>query len=170
MNQRRHWFKLKPKNRAILYRSQDEEQVCSSLEELIPFVLWGRIASIILWSIHDTLKIAWSCEDLTFMMKINLSMCWNLYQKLRDLRAGENDHTFLPKAFDEIRSKHTKDWLLAVEIYEYIKTENLYPDMQVQVKEYLTEMAGKNDELKKLINDGIYLAENPTRYKDTWKS
>lgn len=93
----------------------------------------------------------------------------NLYQRVRELRTGKCDNSIILQIWEETKINHPNAWLLPVEIYEYITTNNIYQNLQKDIKQYLLTMIKEKKELTKLINDGIYLAENPTKYKRTWK-
>lgn len=93
-----------------------------------------------------------------------------LYQQLRDIRDGSEDPTIIPSIWDELKQAYKYDWLLPVEILEYIVEQKLYPEVEKEINEFLTQKAEKETELTKLINDGIFLAYNPNEYKHTWKN
>ncbi|MFQ5454468.1 MAG: phenylalanine 4-monooxygenase, partial [Candidatus Zixiibacteriota bacterium] len=60
----------------------------------------------------------------------------------------------------ELKNKHSQDWLLPVEILEILIKENIYPDLQKDIKQYLQKTALKEKKLAKLINDGVNLINN----------
>ncbi len=93
----------------------------------------------------------------------------DLYQAIRDYRAEGQDHTFIPDLWEQLKIDYKDDWLLPVEILEIIASKNLYPEIETEIKSCLVKIADENIELKKLIEDGIYLAYNPENYKRTWK-
>jgi phenylalanine-4-hydroxylase len=93
-----------------------------------------------------------------------------LYSQLRDYRENKSDNSIFPSLWEEYKKNHDYDWLLGVELYEILTTEKLYSGIKSELKNWLIDKADKDKELNKLIQDGISLAENPNRYKSTWKN
>jgi phenylalanine-4-hydroxylase len=93
-----------------------------------------------------------------------------LYSQLRDYRENKSDNSIFPSLWEKYKKNHDYDWLLGVELYEILTTEKLYPEIKEELKNWLTNKAEEDNELYKLINDGIFLAENPNKYKNTWKN
>lgn len=93
-----------------------------------------------------------------------------LYKQLRDYRKQKSDSSIFPSIWKEYKENHSYNWLLGVELYEILTSENIYLDIKDELKGWLVEKADKEKELSKLIIDGIFLAENPNRYKGTWKN
>jgi phenylalanine-4-hydroxylase len=94
----------------------------------------------------------------------------SLYSQLRDYRKNKSDNSFLPLLYSNYMENYNYDWLLGVEFLEILTGENIYPDIRDELKNCLLEKADKEKELSKLINDGVFLAENPNKYKSTWKN
>jgi len=94
----------------------------------------------------------------------------SLYGQLRDYRKYKSDSSIFPSIWNEYKNHHSYDWLLGVELFEILTGEKIYPDIRDELKSWLIEKADKEKELYKLINDGIFLAENPNKYKSTWKT
>jgi phenylalanine-4-hydroxylase len=94
----------------------------------------------------------------------------NLYQDVRDCRAGKKEPAIIPDIWERLKSDHPEDWLLPVELLEVILSVNSYPEIEKEINNHLEKMVTENKELKKLIEDGIYLAYNPENYRRTWKT
>ncbi len=94
----------------------------------------------------------------------------SLYQKIRDSRANQKDHTIIPLIWEQLKADYKDDWLLPIEILETIADSNLYSKIQSEIKNHLDNIILRDNKLKKLIKDGIFLAYNPGKYKKTWKT
>ncbi|TLP74413.1 aromatic amino acid hydroxylase [Maribacter sp. ACAM166] len=87
------------------------------------------------------------------------------YKLIRDFREGKNTIISRTKVFQEIREKHSTDWLLPIEIYELAlksKDENLAKS----IEHHLVTIKLDQPNLGQLIDDGIELAVNGTGVKD----
>jgi phenylalanine-4-hydroxylase len=93
-----------------------------------------------------------------------------LYQTVRDYRAEKINEPDFIEIWQHLKTSHTQDWLLALEILEMLAIEKKYQNLEDEIKSYLDNKVKSNPELAKLINDGIYLAYNPTKYRKTWKN
>ncbi len=77
-----------------------------------------------------------------------------LYQEVRDIRNNQPyNEVHLKRIFETIQKAHNGDWLLALELLELTKDENL----QTGIIGYLKQIIGKHPKLAKLIKDGIEL-------------
>lgn len=84
----------------------------------------------------------------------------DMYQQVRGMR--ENDlinEEKIAEIFNSLKSEYPTEWLLPVEIYE-LAFLNKYV-LQQEIKEYLHNLAKQQKEVAHLIEDGIYLSENP---------
>lgn len=84
----------------------------------------------------------------------------DMYQQVRGMR--ENDlinEEKIAEIFNSLKSEYPTEWLLPVEIYE-LAFLNKYV-LQQEIKEYLNNLAKQQKEVTHLIEDGIYLSENP---------
>lgn len=93
----------------------------------------------------------------------------DLYAQLRELRqknliTPEN----LSDLFNAVQSEYTEEWLLPVEMYE-LAYEKDYP-IKNEIKTHLENLIKKDKEAAHLIEDGIYLAENPIASLDALTS
>lgn len=87
-----------------------------------------------------------------------------LYQKIRDIREKDTSVDVIPEVWEKLQTNHQYDWLLPVEIYEILSERKVLPEIRQEVLTFLNDKKEKEPELKKLIDDGIYLAENPLIY------
>jgi phenylalanine-4-hydroxylase len=79
-----------------------------------------------------------------------------LYQTVRSIRETKDTETSLVPIFDKLRTNHTKDWLLAVEITELLKDRN-EPQLLQQIMIYLDQLKQKRPEVAHLIAGGLDL-------------
>ncbi len=82
------------------------------------------------------------------------------YQQLRDIREKEQNHEELPQIFAWVQKHHPTDWLLPLEIYEMITTLDIYPELQVTIKQSLEQLKDHSAEYHTLISDGLNLVNN----------
>jgi len=83
-----------------------------------------------------------------------------LYQKVRRCRESHYEYSVLPAVWKELKTKHPDDWLLPVEILEFLEKEKLYPELGQEVKEALEKLSVEEKEYSKLIHDGLNLIYN----------
>ena len=80
-----------------------------------------------------------------------------LYKRIRDYREqGTNDSVIL-EVWREVKSRHLKDWLLALEILEILAHKQIFPELEKIIRPYLEQKAKDQPELTKLIKDGLSL-------------
>ncbi len=82
----------------------------------------------------------------------------SLYQSVCNIRNGENTKFSLHAAFDLLKKYHSKDWLLAVEIYEL--AVDLEPEFAHEVKEHLEKIKQNRKAVSHLIDGGIEMVES----------
>lgn len=79
----------------------------------------------------------------------------SLYQKIRILRESKtSDRALLETVFNDLKSNHSNDWLLPLEIYELIEDQEC--ELKEKVFEYLSNLKSNKD-FEKLISDGLKL-------------
>lgn len=84
----------------------------------------------------------------------------DLYQKVRFLRENNSaTEAALREIFGQIKSDYPQEWLLPVEVYE-LAYLNKY-QLQNEIREYLISLSKTLTEISHLIEDGIFLSENP---------
>jgi len=81
-----------------------------------------------------------------------------LYHQVREFREGENVTISRNKVFQEIKSNHPEDWLLAVELYELAKN-NGDSGFAEELKSHLENLKLQKPQLGPLIDDGLELAD-----------
>ena len=79
-----------------------------------------------------------------------------LYQQIRDFRAGRNTTISRNKVFHELKTHFPEDWLLSVELYELAKN-NMDTDFASAILEHLETVKQGNPKLGHLIDDGLAL-------------
>ncbi len=79
-----------------------------------------------------------------------------LYQHVRKIREGKDNHKAVPNIFDTLKSNHPTDWLLSVEIAELLKDKN-QPQLLEQVLHHLETIKETRTEVAKLIDNGLEL-------------
>ena len=82
----------------------------------------------------------------------------SLYQAVRNLRNGENTKFSLQAAFDILKKHHSRDWLLAVEIYELAVESD--PNLAKEAREHLQNVKSERPEVAHLIDGGMDLVES----------
>ena len=78
---------------------------------------------------------------------------------MRQIRDTKQGYEELQYVFGNIQRNFPADWLLAIEILEILKDINLYPTVTAEVQAYLYDLKVRKPEYKKLIEDGIRLAD-----------
>jgi len=81
----------------------------------------------------------------------------NLYEKVRKYREGGIDANELKAIWETLAKNYFSDWLLPLEILEILKDLNVYPEIQHEIKNHLSQLKIKNPPLAKLIDDGLIL-------------
>ncbi|RTY98601.1 aromatic amino acid hydroxylase [Flavobacterium sp. RSP49] len=79
-----------------------------------------------------------------------------LYQTVRNSRETRDTETPLKPIFENLRTNHPKDWLLAVEITELLKERNEIKLLQ-EILVYLDQLKQKRPEVAHLITGGLDL-------------
>ncbi len=83
---------------------------------------------------------------------------FELYEQVRKIRQSENikdeDLQFI---FGQLIVNYPKDWLLPLEIYELLRSEDSF-HLRTEVKSYLEQFC-LDDSVKNLVIDGIRLIE-----------
>ncbi|MCM4159558.1 aromatic amino acid hydroxylase [Antarcticibacterium flavum] len=82
----------------------------------------------------------------------------SLYQAVRNIRNGENTKFSLTAAFDILKKHHSRDWLLAVEIYELAVESD--QQLAKEVREHLQKVKEARPGVAHLIDGGIDLVES----------
>ncbi|KGO87127.1 phenylalanine 4-monooxygenase [Flavobacterium rivuli WB 3.3-2 = DSM 21788] len=80
----------------------------------------------------------------------------NLYQTVRDIRAGKTATLTLDSVFTELQQNHNDDWLLSVEIVELLHKEN-NADLLDKVMKHLDDLKNRRPKIAHLIDGGLEL-------------
>ncbi|OAQ38326.1 phenylalanine 4-monooxygenase [Pedobacter psychrophilus] len=84
-----------------------------------------------------------------------------LYQETKLIRLTENGIENVERIFNELKKNHREDWLCCIELLEILNQHQINISLQKDIKIYLEMKASNYQELKKLIEDGIKLIDNP---------
>jgi phenylalanine-4-hydroxylase len=76
------------------------------------------------------------------------------------LRNSENKKDF-PNIFEALKTSYRTDWLCALEILEIVYHTQCNFDLEKKVRIYLEMKAASEQEITKLINDGLHVIANP---------
>lgn len=79
-----------------------------------------------------------------------------LYKAVRNIREGKEEDALLKNIFLDLKTKHSKDWLLAIEITELLKDRH-EPELLQEVLIYLEKLKQSRPELSNLITNGLEL-------------
>ena len=79
-----------------------------------------------------------------------------LYKAVRNIREGKDEDALLKNIFANLKTNHSKDWLLAVEIAELLSERN-EPELMQEVLIYLEKVKQARPELSNLITNGLEL-------------
>jgi phenylalanine-4-hydroxylase len=83
----------------------------------------------------------------------------NLYQQVSALRAKNNiDGKQIETIFSNLQQEHPNDWLLSLELYELLSTNENY-NLKIRILEYLNTLKEKRPKIAHLIVDGIALVK-----------
>lgn len=77
-----------------------------------------------------------------------------LYTEVRAIRDSGVRLVMLPEIWDNLKKNHADDWLLAMEIYELLVTQSLYPEVAKDIEVFLLKKQEKTA-LEKLIRNGF---------------
>jgi len=85
----------------------------------------------------------------------------DLYAQVRHYRdAGATDKSIV-SIWKHLQRSHPNDWLAPLEILEILSSRDIFPEITVEIRVHLERMAVALPHLKKLINQGINLVDNP---------
>ncbi|GAA4275807.1 aromatic amino acid hydroxylase [Aquimarina mytili] len=77
----------------------------------------------------------------------------SLYQSVRNIREGKNTKFSLEAVFDILKTDHSDDWLLPIEIYELTYTRD--EDFSLQIIGHLEQIKSRKPKIKHLIDSGL---------------
>lgn len=84
-----------------------------------------------------------------------------IYKTVRQIRENAVGYDQLPALFETLKSTHRHDWLAVMEILEILYHKQLYPELEIEIRNYLRHKSATETEQTKLINDGLHVIENP---------
>ena len=80
----------------------------------------------------------------------------NLYRKVRNIRENNKHDESLKNIFHQLKSNHSKDWLLPLELIEILKNRN-EPELMQEILIYIEKIKENRPEVNKLISNGLEL-------------
>src|ERR1051326_6696618 len=83
----------------------------------------------------------------------------NLYAQVRKIRESKTGYERLGEIWETQQADHPKDWLLSMEIFEILDTNNQQPELKTRVEEFLNEKKAKTKDLATLIGWGFRLVD-----------
>jgi phenylalanine-4-hydroxylase len=86
-----------------------------------------------------------------------------LYQQIRDYREQDKTDDSILAIWNEVREKHPADWLASLEVLEILSSRSLFEKAQEEIRKVLEKKAESEEHLRKLINDGLRLVDNPVK-------
>ncbi|WCT13555.1 aromatic amino acid hydroxylase [Mucilaginibacter jinjuensis] len=88
-----------------------------------------------------------------------------LYQQIRNCRQSHTGYSNLSGIWQTLQHNHADDWLCALELLEILDHEEIETHLADEIRTFLEAKAINEPELKKLINDGLYLIKHPVEQK-----
>jgi phenylalanine-4-hydroxylase len=82
-----------------------------------------------------------------------------LYQQVRDIRESESGYDRLDAIWQEQQVDHQDDWLLSMDIYEILDTQDLYPEIKGEIEQFLRQHAEEYANHKTVIEWGFRLVK-----------
>lgn len=79
-----------------------------------------------------------------------------LYQTVRDIREGRDSYKNLSDVFEDLHTKHPKDWLLSIELVELLHHSS-QEGLKQQVLLHLENIKNQRPKVAHLIHDGLEL-------------
>jgi phenylalanine-4-hydroxylase len=87
-----------------------------------------------------------------------------IYGRVREIRESGVGKEELADLFNILKNEYPEDWLAVLEIFEIVKNSD--SELQTEVLSYLNRLK-ENPEYSKLIEDGLYVIDNPVRQLQT---
>ncbi|HAC15115.1 MAG TPA: aromatic amino acid hydroxylase [Bacteroidetes bacterium] len=82
---------------------------------------------------------------------------FSLYRQLEEFRkANETNPKDISKLYDTIRTSHPTDWLILVELLNFLKDRNQQSDLQDDIISDLRKLSEQNEEKRDLIEAGLH--------------
>ncbi len=82
-----------------------------------------------------------------------------LYRQVRECREKASNYEILPTIWQTLQREHANDWLAAMEIYEICLNQKIESSLAREIREFLVRRRQESEELRKMIDDGLRLAE-----------
>jgi phenylalanine-4-hydroxylase len=84
-----------------------------------------------------------------------------LYAKVRMIREEGLEANELPAIFATLRDQYPGDWLASLELLEISYHKKLFPQLEAEIRAYLSDKMEQDPAHQKLIKDGLHVIENP---------
>lgn len=84
-----------------------------------------------------------------------------VYAEVRKIRTHQTPLANAPILWTALKEHHKNDWLCALDLLEILDHEQSHHDLALEITGYLKELCSRRPSLKKLIEDGLKLIEQP---------
>jgi phenylalanine-4-hydroxylase len=85
---------------------------------------------------------------------------YGLYGNIQEYRENGGNSQILFQTWENLKSKYPEEWLLPLEILEELIKSGNQSELAVEIISFLKTKALENDEMQKLIEDGLALIKN----------
>jgi len=83
----------------------------------------------------------------------------NLYAQVRKIRESKTGYERLGEIWETQQAEHPGDWLLSMEIFEILDTNDQQPDLKAKIEKFLNQKKATTKDLSTLIGWGFRLVE-----------
>jgi phenylalanine-4-hydroxylase len=81
----------------------------------------------------------------------------DLYRKVESLKGDEGNIATLTEVWQTLKKYYPEEWLLPLEMLEILVKQNDNSGLTEEIIPYLNDKAGENEDMQKLIGDGLLL-------------
>jgi phenylalanine-4-hydroxylase len=85
---------------------------------------------------------------------------YGLYGNIQEYRENGGNSQILFETWEKLKSKYPEEWLLPLEILEELVKSGNQSELAGEIISFLKTKALKNEEMQKLIGDGLALITN----------
>lgn len=82
-----------------------------------------------------------------------------LYQEVRDIREGSWSHSDLREIFENLKNDYPSEWLLALEILEFLNQSGSDPKLEREINQFLNDLSENKSDLADLIMGGLEILQ-----------
>lgn len=84
---------------------------------------------------------------------------FTLYARVRAIREAKEGYADLEDIQQQLTENFAEDWLCSMEILEIVTDLGIMPELKLRVELHLNQLAATKPDIKKLIEDGLKLAQ-----------